>query len=325
MAAIDKKQVIQSNQQPSSSLINSDSGLSSDNNNNNNNNANTNESVHIKESSSIVNFNDRKNKHENDFFGGKVTQTETETQRIYRDINSEIRVGINAALEQWLLNLNNPNNPSSPSSPGGQGEREREVGVIQKGTQEDDEEEKKGVVRGMKDEDELNSHFVFISCIYDDNNPSNPAIPSNPGNPGGESSPETPFPERVSNLFQKLSTSLRAHRLTWTDIAYVHFFLPDMSLFSQANQGYLSFLPSLNPPSRATFQISDPHARLGVEITALRHPSNNPDNLDNSDNSISGTPTMKQVRARDRKVLHVQSISPWAPACIGPYSQARYV
>jgi hypothetical protein len=31
----------------------------------------------------------------------------------------------------------------------------------------------------------------------------------------------------------------------------------------------------------------------------------------------------QQMLVPDRRVLHVQSISSWAPSCIGPYSQVR--
>ncbi len=36
-----------------------------------------------------------------------------------------------------------------------------------------------------------------------------------------------------------------------------------------------------------------------------------------------GTPASVHVVRHARKVLHVQSISTWAPSCIGPYSQVR--
>jgi hypothetical protein len=35
-------------------------------------------------------------------------------------------------------------------------------------------------------------------------------------------------------------------------------------------------------------------------------------------------PDQQQQQQLDRRVLHVQSISSWAPSCIGPYSQVGF-
>ena len=79
----------------------------------------------------------------------------------------------------------------------------------------------------------------------------------------------------------------------------MHLYLADMADFAAANAGYAAVLPPVNPPARACIQLPLP----------------------------DGVPAMVEVLVASRPaalpsgILHVQSISQWAPACIGPYSQ----
>lgn len=89
--------------------------------------------------------------------------------------------------------------------------------------------------------------------------------------------------------------------LTWIDAIFVQMYLADMAHFGAANVAYSQHLPSVDPPARACVQLQlDLNELVAIEIT-LR----------------------SEAAASGRRVLHVQSISSWAPASIGPYSQAR--
>ena len=79
----------------------------------------------------------------------------------------------------------------------------------------------------------------------------------------------------------------------------MHLYLADMAHFAAANAGYVTELPPVNPPARACVQLPLPEGvSAAVEVLVA-----------------CGT-AVSPVRS-----LHVQSISQWAPACIGPYSQ----
>lgn len=74
-----------------------------------------------------------------------------------------------------------------------------------------------------------------------------------------------------------------------------------MSLFGQVNEIYATYF-GISPPSRACIAASLPTG-IRVRLDALAH--------DKGDG-----------RAGTREALHVQSLSYWAPANIGPYSQS---
>jgi enamine deaminase RidA (YjgF/YER057c/UK114 family) len=97
----------------------------------------------------------------------------------------------------------------------------------------------------------------------------------------------------------------------WDDSLFVHLYLPSMQHFSEANAAYLEIIPPINPPARACVQLDSlPGAPdlLIVEIIYRRR--------------IAQIDVSPANDVSQRKVLHVQSISKWAPSCIGPYSQA---
>ena len=81
----------------------------------------------------------------------------------------------------------------------------------------------------------------------------------------------------------------------------MHLYLADMADFAAANAGYAMVVPLVNPPARACVQL--PLASDAIAVVEVL---------------TASTPLMPLPR-----ILHVQSISSWAPACIGPYSQAR--
>lgn len=77
---------------------------------------------------------------------------------------------------------------------------------------------------------------------------------------------------------------------------YISAYLPDMKLFLAFNRAYGAFFGN-NPPARATVQHGSSTRALIIEVSGITQGSH--------------------------VGLHVQSISDWAPACIGPYCQAQ--
>jgi enamine deaminase RidA (YjgF/YER057c/UK114 family) len=102
----------------------------------------------------------------------------------------------------------------------------------------------------------------------------------------------------TSDGFDAMLYALRRgmHEHGWcmdTDCVFVTLFVDDMARFGAVNEVYSRHFPPVNPPSRATLEKST----RGISIQVL-------------------------CSSRPRSVLHVQSLSRWAPSCIGPYSQA---
>jgi enamine deaminase RidA (YjgF/YER057c/UK114 family) len=109
----------------------------------------------------------------------------------------------------------------------------------------------------------------------------------------------------LKEALDAIGGEMKRLQVQWDDSLFVHLYLPSMQHFSEANAAYLEIIPPINPPARACVQLDSlPGAPdlLIVEILYRR--------------------CVAQIDVSQRKVLHVQSISKWAPSCIGPYSQA---
>ena len=83
-------------------------------------------------------------------------------------------------------------------------------------------------------------------------------------------------------------------------------FLKDLSSYADINEVYVSKLAKVNPPVRVCTEIP---INFHVVLDALAYKKIEED--ERSDK-----------KAHKRHTMHVQSISHWAPANIGPYSQA---
>lgn len=95
-----------------------------------------------------------------------------------------------------------------------------------------------------------------------------------------------------------ISDQLAQYDLSIADLTFVNIFISDMSTFPEVNQAYKTFFGT-SPPARACVAVDLP---LGVRVKL--------DCLAYVDES------------NERRALHVQGLSYWAPANIGPYSQA---
>lgn len=89
----------------------------------------------------------------------------------------------------------------------------------------------------------------------------------------------------------------------WENVLYIHLYIADMNKFAIANETYVRFITQdkcrFGVPSRSTIELPLLQAGLGMGYIEVL---------------VADDDT--------KKVLHVQSISCWAPSCIGPYSQA---
>lgn len=108
----------------------------------------------------------------------------------------------------------------------------------------------------------------------------------------GEGHPENATKKVMSALQEHLETS----GLSLRDIVTVQLYVASMGDYEAINQVYKSYFGA-NPPCRICVQCPLPED-ITVLIECVAH------------------------RQIERSVLHVQSISAWAPANIGPYSQA---
>jgi len=110
----------------------------------------------------------------------------------------------------------------------------------------------------------------------------------------------------LSFFFKKMTQLAKLERigLTWTEVVFMQVFVSNMADFGVVNGAYKGFF-GINPPPRACVGANLPKPyRIQVSCTAIRKDA---------------------VPARPRQTLHVQGMSYWAPANIGPYSQASEV
>lgn len=149
----------------------------------------------------------------------------------------------------------------------------------------------------------------------------------------------------LSAALRRISDALPGVGLDWGSSLFVHLYVPSMAQFGAANAAYAAFLPAINPPSRATVELGgNAELALVVEVLFARWAQlvwlwdacilvllacsgqpPVPQCLHNGGGSPSASSSLPPSPCRQpegRRVLHVQSISEWAPSCIGPYSQA---
>ena len=104
----------------------------------------------------------------------------------------------------------------------------------------------------------------------------------------------------LSELLSRMLLQVDKVGHSLSDSVFVTLYISDMTHFKYLNNVYSEFFPPVNPPSRATIQLAN-NGRLVVVVEIMCRKQ-----------ASSSVP---------KKVLHVQSISSWAPCCIGPYSQ----
>eukprot|EP00871_Galdieria_phlegrea_P001185 jgi/Galph1/2067/GphlegSOOS_G729.1 len=101
--------------------------------------------------------------------------------------------------------------------------------------------------------------------------------------------------DEMRECLKELEESLKESSHTRKDVFYCQIYLGNMKEFAQVNEIYGSYFGLEQPPARACIEVSFPMKhRVVLEAFVCRE---------------------------RRNVLHVQSISEWAPLCIGPYCQ----
>lgn len=106
--------------------------------------------------------------------------------------------------------------------------------------------------------------------------------------------------EQLLAALHALSKEMKASGVGWPDSLMVHLYLKDMSHFAAVNAAYIRVVPATAPPARACVEACLPEGVLVSVDVLARAPGQS---------------------ASKRGCLHVQSVSSWAPACIGPYAQ----
>ncbi|CAG8980276.1 hypothetical protein HYALB_00008896 [Hymenoscyphus albidus] len=109
--------------------------------------------------------------------------------------------------------------------------------------------------------------------------------------------------DQTSDVVLQVQRLLEQNNLTAISITCTTILLRSMNDFATINQVYSKLFSAPNPPSRVTISVGD---LLPKDTDLIIH-------LQIASSSSPATP---------RKALHVQSRSYWAPANIGPYSQA---
>ncbi|CAN1234009.1 Diphthine--ammonia ligase [Linum perenne] len=108
--------------------------------------------------------------------------------------------------------------------------------------------------------------------------------------------------EDLTTILKHIESQIAVYGFGWGHVLYIHLYIADMNEFASANETYVAFITQekcpFGVPSRSTIELPLGQAALGKAYVEV---------LVANDNS--------------KNVLHVQSISSWAPSCIGPYSQ----
>lgn len=127
----------------------------------------------------------------------------------------------------------------------------------------------------------------------------------------------------LNAALKDVQTILGGHGTALKAAVFVTMYLKEMEDFPLANEVYSMHFPQVDPASRACVQAALPNQLcLALDILVPFHagmehacPSLHSELALDMDESPH--PVLK------RQVLHVQSISHWAPCCIGPYAQAN--
>ena len=134
--------------------------------------------------------------------------------------------------------------------------------------------------------------------------------------------------EEALEIFTVLNKTLQTHGATAQDVAFVHLYLSKISHFEIINAHYKSFFGTLLPPSRSCVAVGQsalPGGRRVLLDCMIQLGSGNyMRSVANGDNTYAAAAGVTKS-SKLREVLHVQSISHWAPICVGPYSQANTI
>lgn len=140
----------------------------------------------------------------------------------------------------------------------------------------------------------------------------------------------TTIQQQTHFVFQSLLHELKQHHASISDIFYINLILNDMNDFVTVNELYSTYIPMMNCPSRTCIQLALPHnAHIMLQCIAKKPSHALIEKYTSSQHNVNDNGNISDINTLihhfQRDVLHVQSISTWAPCCIGPYSQATTV
>jgi diphthine-ammonia ligase len=131
-------------------------------------------------------------------------------------------------------------------------------------------------------------------------------------------------------VFVLLKKTLRRHNCTPKDVLMVHLYLSEISHFAAINAHYRDVFGVLLPPSRSCVAVGKgvlPGGRRVMMDCIVQCGSGQYMRTLPTDAAIFTNPYTQAAHKTStswlRQVLHVQSISHWAPVCVGPYSQVN--
>jgi diphthine-ammonia ligase len=153
--------------------------------------------------------------------------------------------------------------------------------------------------------------------------------------------------QEAIEIFDLLHHVLHSNGCTAQDVVMVHLYLSEMSHFATINTHYRTFFGTVLPPSRSCVAVGSSVLPGGRRVQLdcvvqsgsgrymrtkeIRQGTNENEN-DTNGNHDNETGRSSYTRAAQacststlRQVLHVQSISHWAPVCVGPYSQVNTI
>ncbi|OXC59248.1 cytoplasmic protein [Cryptococcus neoformans MW-RSA852] len=135
----------------------------------------------------------------------------------------------------------------------------------------------------------------------------------------GVTLPSEDVSQELEKCFNAISSKLESENLSLPlHSTHITLLLSSMSLFLPANEKYKTYFGT-SPPSRATVAVPLSSGRVRVEVVGF----------DDTPLPSRPSPSSSDGKGRgsigNRSALHVQGQSYWAPANIGPYSQAVLV
>mmetsp|Transcript_24646 Transcript_24646/g.36297 ORF Transcript_24646/g.36297 Transcript_24646/m.36297 type:complete len:769 (-) Transcript_24646:20-2326(-) len=114
--------------------------------------------------------------------------------------------------------------------------------------------------------------------------------------------------QQTRDILSQLEASLHRLGLDIKDMTFCSIYVDDMGIYESMNDEYCTWF-NRHPPSRSCVAVRLPP---GVRVA-----------LDGQLLADSYKTLGMHAKSRRREVLHVRSISEWAPVCIGPYAQAN--
>lgn len=130
--------------------------------------------------------------------------------------------------------------------------------------------------------------------------------------------------EEAKEIFRTLQLALNDKMCTTRDVLFVHLYLQHIEDFALVNSQYRDFFGVILPPSRSTVAVSHlPNSRKIMMDCMVQCGSGDYLRSKSTSSNPYTTAALAVTHSHLRRVLHVQSISHWAPVCVGPYSQAN--